>query len=156
MNFNEYFEYKNGELFWKITSSNRAIKNKKAGYKRKDNYCFLRFNKKTYGIHQVVFAMHHGYIPKEIDHIDANPSNNFIENLREATRSQNALNQPLTIKNSSGIKGVSWHKSAKKWVVQLTVNGKAKYFGTYFDIEVAKFIAETMRHKYHGNYANHG
>jgi hypothetical protein len=154
MNFNEYFEYCNGELYWAITMSNRAVKGSKAGYKRKDGYSFVRLNKKCYGIHQIIFAIYYKYIPKEVDHIDNNPSNNCIENLRAATRSQNAINQPLTLKNKSGIKGVSWHKQAKKWMVQLFVNKQYKYLGLYDDIELAKLVSIEARNKYHGKFAN--
>jgi hypothetical protein len=154
MNFNEYFEYCNGELYWKKTTSFRIKVGQKAGYKRKDGYSFVRLNKKHYGVHQIIFAIYYKYIPKEVDHIDNNPSNNCIENLRAATRSQNAINQPLTLKNKSGIKGVSWHKQAKKWIVQLFVNKQYKYLGLYDDIELAELVSIEARNKYHREFAN--
>ena len=46
-----------------------------------------------------------------------------------------------------------WNKTNKKWVVRINVNGKRKSFGTYNDIDYAKFVADAMRHKYHGNVA---
>ena len=154
MNFNEYFEYKNGELYWAITKPGKTVKGKKAGSKRKDGYSFVRLNKKCYGVHQVIFALHHKYIPEEIDHIDNNPSNNCIENLRAATRSQNAMNQPISARNKSGIKGVYWHKLAKKWIAQLVVNKQYIYLGLYDDIELAELVSIEARNKYHKEFAN--
>jgi len=66
----------------------------------------------------LIFLYHHGYLPKFVDHIDGNKKNNRIENLREATKSQNAMNQKVSTRNTSGIKGVMWHKRDKKWFVQ--------------------------------------
>ena len=63
------------------------------------------------------------------------------------------MNSKIASNNKSGIKNVNWHKKSKKWVVQLGVNNKKMNFGTYFDLEVAKFVAETMRHKYHGQFS---
>jgi hypothetical protein len=143
--FSQYFDYKNNCLYWKS--------GKLAGWKDKD-YQKVQFKNKNYYAHQIIFALHHGYIPKLIDHIDRNPQNNCIENLREANKSQNRQNSKLNKNSLSGIKGVHWSEKAKKWRVSFKVNDKYKSFGYYFDIECAKFIADAMRNKYHGKYAN--
>jgi hypothetical protein len=97
---------------------------------------------------------HHGYIPKIIDHIDNNPANNRIDNLREATQQENCFNSKKRKHNTSGYKNVVWHDSGKKWAVRLFINGSNKHFGLYFDKEIANFVAETMRYKYHKKFAN--
>ena len=79
--------------------------------------------------------MNHGELPEFIDHIDGNSLNNRIENLREATNSQNCMNGKLRKTNKSGHKNVYWHKSAKKWSVEIKVFGKKKYFGLFDDLE---------------------
>jgi len=99
--------------------------------------------------------MHHGYFPKFIDHINGIKNDNRIENLREATKQNNAWNTTKTVLNTSGYKNISWNKRDKRWYVRISVEGKNKHFGGYFDINVAKFVAETMRHKYHKSFANH-
>ena len=50
----------------------------------------------------------------DIDHIDGNSKNNKIENLREATLSQNCQNQKIRNTNTSGTKGVWFHKQSNK------------------------------------------
>jgi hypothetical protein len=55
--------------------------------------------------------------------------------------------------NTSGIKGVCWHKSTNRWYVQLQVNKKMKYLGIYEDIELAELVAIEARAKYHGEFA---
>jgi hypothetical protein len=151
----ERFEYRDGELYWKIKTSNIKIGDM-VGHKQSTGYIRASVKGKFYLSHRLIFLMFHGYLPKFIDHIDNNPSNNKIENLREATKSQNGCNQKISVANTSGVKGIIWFKRNKKWGVQLNINGKNKYFGLYHNIEVAKFIAETMRYKYHGAFANHG
>jgi hypothetical protein len=71
----------------------------------------------------------------QIDHRDHVKSNNKWANLRQATQSQNSSN--VTTYNSCGLKGVYWHNQAKKWYVQITLDGKRKHLGMFEDIEVA-------------------
>ncbi len=149
------FEYRDGELYWKVKPSIRVDISKPAGYIN-HGYKSIGFKRKYYKTHRLIFLMFEGYFPNQIDHIDGNKLNNSIKNLRCATHSENQCNKRISKKNTSGIKGIDWHQRLKKWRVQLSVNGKKKHFGLYHDIEVAKFIAETMRNKYHGNFANHG
>jgi hypothetical protein len=151
------FKYTDGMLYWKIRPkySRKPKGDMEAGTKSGHGYKKITFNKKRYYVHQLMYLMHYGFIPKLIDHIDGNKSNNNIENLREATKSQNACNSNMNINNSSGYKGVAWHKTAKKWVVQLIVNDKQKYFGCYDDIELADLVAQEGRNKYYGEFARH-
>jgi hypothetical protein len=146
----QLFEYRDGNLYWKNKN------NKFAGYVHHTGYFTVDINKKSYRVHRLVFMMHHGFLPQIVDHIDGNKLNNSIENLRKADSNQNNQNSRTPITNKSGIKGVNWHKVTNKWAVQLNINGKKRWFGSYFDIEVAKFVCETMRHKYHKEFANHG
>jgi hypothetical protein len=60
----------------------------------------------------------------EIDHVNRNPLDNRIENLREVSRSCNARNTRNRKTNSSGVKGVSFDKKNKKWKAHISVSGK--------------------------------
>ena len=149
MNPTELFDYRDGDIYWKKNG-------KQAGTITKSGRKQIGYKGKTYLAHRVIFLMHHGYLPSEIDHIDGNPLNNRIENLRSATRYTNNMNVGVNKRNSSGVKGVMWNPRDKKWTVRFNVFGKIKSFGQYYDINVAKFVVETMRHKYHGKFANNG
>ena len=146
------FDYKDGNLYWKI-STGAAKAGKLAGSLDNNRYLKSGINKKIYLNHRIIFLMHNGYMPNFVDHIDGNKLNNCIENLREASNGQNRMNSKLQKNNKSTIKNVNWHKRQKRWAVQLGVEGKKLYFGAYFDLNVAKFVAETMRHKYHKQFA---
>ena len=150
----ELFEYKNGNLYRKVKSLNNKFKiGDLAGTIGCDGYRTIQINKKQYKAHRLIFLMFNGFMPEEIDHIDTNKLNNKIENLRVATRSQNSCNQKIRKDNISGVKGVCWHKVAKKWVVQISIDGVRKRFGLYNDIDYAKFVAEAIRYKYHNEFA---
>ena len=98
------------------------------------------------------------YPPKGycVDHINLNKSDDRWENLRLATTRQNKQNEGILKTNTSGVKGVCWHKRHKKWIAQLRVNSIIKHIGYFSDLEEAKEAIRKARELYHGEYANHG
>jgi hypothetical protein len=144
----ELFEYKNGDLIRK--KNNKVMKSPTYfGHLR------ARIKGKNYLVHRLVFLMHHGHLPKQIDHIDGNPANNKIDNLREASQSQNMWNRNANTNSMSKIKGIKLHQSGK-YQVRVQVNKKSMYLGLYVDLELAELVAIEARNKFHGVYANHG
>jgi alkyl hydroperoxide reductase subunit AhpF len=152
----ELFEYIDGDLFYKKSTALRIKVGNKVGWKNGSGYLQAKVDGKTYLVHRIIFLMHHGYLPKYIDHIDTNPLNNKIENLRPATVLQNNQNVKTRKDNTSGIKGIDYRKNTNKWRARIKIAGVTKNLGEYNDIEYAKFILEAVRHKYHGNFANNG
>lgn len=67
------------------------------------------------------------------DHINRDRLDNRKENLRTVTASQNLHNRPAQRNNTSGIKGVSWHKGAKKWRAWIQIERKPIHLGLYKD-----------------------
>ena len=147
------FEYKDGELYWKNILSNRKKIGDKAGSLSSTGYKVTFINKKSYKNHRLIFLFHKGYLPKILDHIDGNPLNNNIENLREATHQQNCQNRSIQKNNKSGYKNIAWIESEKRWKVKINSNNKSYYFGMYKDLELAILVAEMARKKYHKEFA---
>lgn len=60
-----------------------------------NGYYSLRINYIAYLCHRVVWVLHNGTIENNvvIDHIDGDPSNNRIDNLRAVTKRGNCQNQ---------------------------------------------------------------
>lgn len=151
---NSLFKYTNGGLFWKIDrakikSGDAAGNITSKGYKR------VMIDYKEYFLHRIVYFMHHGYDPEIIDHINGNPLDNSIENLRAATAQTNQYNRKLSLNNKSGCKNVSWNKTKQTWQVHLRHDKKVKSWYVK-DFELAEFIAQEARSLYHGSFANHG
>ncbi|WP_396190735.1 HNH endonuclease [Flavobacterium sp.] len=153
---NELFEYRDGNLYRKVTTSSRALAGSVAGCVKPKGYVNVSIDRNTYQLHRLVFLMHHGYLPDEVDHIDNNPANNRIENLRAATREQNTRNSLIRKDNNSGIKGVGWSKSAKMWRAHIRVNGKMQFLGHFSKLDDAAEAVRVAREKLHGEFANHG
>ena len=145
---NLIFKYEDGVLYWRKNG-------KKAGTPHHTGYTQISLHGKLRNAHRIIFMMHHGWLPDLIDHIDGNRKNDRIENLRPASFSENLRNMRLRPTNSSGHKNVSWCKTKKKWVVQLSVNGRQTNFGRFDDLELASLIATEVREKYHGAFARH-
>jgi hypothetical protein len=152
---NRLFEYRDGYLFWRVKPRNQKLNGNKAGRPGAKGYIQIGVAGKNHYAHRLIFALHNGYTPKCVDHINGIVDDNRIENLRDATLSQNLYNAKTPKNNKSGIKGVHWSVAAKKWQVQISVNKKAAYFGCYEDLELAELVAIEARTKYHGVYAKH-
>ena len=151
--FCSLFDYKDGNLYWKVSRSSRIKVGQLAGTFPKDKRPRIYVKPKTWLTHRIIFAMHHGYMPKYIDHIDGNTLNNKIENLREATFSENCQNTGLRKDNKSGIKGIHWNKQRKKWDATICKNKTKIFVGRFKDIEQAKLAINKKRQELHGNFA---
>ena len=107
--------------------------------------------------HRVCYAHYHGYWPQtEIDHRNEDASDNRIANLRAASRSQNESNKKMSRSNTSGMKGVCFHKPAGKWVARIEHNQKVFYLGVFHDKSEAEVAVRAKREELHGAFANHG
>lgn len=152
LDFSEFFVYKDGRLYWKKPKGCRSS-GSSAGTMDKKGYLVVTLNRRQYLVHRIIYAMHRGHLPKMIDHIDCNPLNNKIENLRAATNSQNKCNTLLSVSNKSGVKGVCWDKSINKWKAGIKTNGKQIHLGYFLDLnDAGKAYAEAAT-KIHGEFA---
>lgn len=118
-------------------------------------YKTLSINNRHHYLHRIIFLMHYGYMPKQIDHIDCNRSNNKIENLRAATDTQNKSNRKRVRTNTSGYKNVAWAKKQNMWHVSIGYKKKNIHIGSFKNIEDAVQAAREARQKYHGEFARH-
>lgn len=89
----------------------------------------------------------------EPDHIDCDGLNNRRSNLRLATHQQNLCNKGRQANNTSGHKGVSWHKLAQKWRAEIAVHGRHIYLGLFSDKESAAKAYADAATKHHGEFA---
>jgi hypothetical protein len=101
-------------------------------------YWIIRVGGRSYRRGRLAWLYMTGRWPiAQIDHINGVKTDDRIENLREATNSQNALNKRRTRQNTSGFKGVTWHKRTRRWHAQINIGGKNKYIGSFRSPEEA-------------------
>ena len=130
----EILEYRgDGHLYW-IVKKARSKTNVPAGSEH-TVYRKIQINNKGYFEHRLIWLYFNGKMPIEIDHIDQNPKNNHINNLREVSHTQNLYNKRKYKNSTSRYVGVHWNKAMKKWCSQIKTNIKNKTLG-YFDNEI--------------------
>lgn len=110
-------------------------------------------NNPSYQLHRLVMGN-----PKElsIDHVFHNTLDNRKDNLRVCTHQENLCNQKTKITNTSGVTGVSWHKAGNKWRVQICINGRKLYLGSYCNVNDAITVRKEAEVKYFGDFVYGG
>jgi len=142
-------------LFWKIKTCRKVTPGKRAGALRPDRYRHIRIDKKYYQEHILIWCICKGEMPALlIDHENEIRDDNRIENLRLATKCQNAVNTNKWSTNTSGHKGVSFNKASKKWVSYISVNKKIKHLGTFETLQHAVSVYKNAVKTFHGEFAN--
>lgn len=110
----------------------------------------------TIKAHRAAWAMYYGVWPNTgIDHIDGDPGNNRIANLRCVAQRVNAKNACLPKNNTSGVIGVSWHKAARKWTAIIIADGQRHHLGFFTNFEDAKAARRDAERRF-GFHPNHG
>lgn len=146
----QVFDYHaDGHLIWK--RKYRGIKvGQKAGHTDKLGYYTIRLDKVLYKGHRLIWFWHHGAWPTdELDHADNNPSNNRIENLRNATKQQNMRNRGPNKNNKLNLKNICWSESRRRFVVQFD----GKFRKRFKTLEEAILVANEERLKRHHDFA---
>jgi len=115
-------------------------------------YITFKFAKRPYRAHRVAYFLCHGVLPKVIDHINGNRSDNRIANLRSADCAQNGWNRGKQKNNSSGYKGVRMGTHGR-WMATIWANRKPRHLG-YFDTpEAASEAYKRAAQELHGSFA---
>lgn len=162
------YDPKSGELTWKtrprhhFQSSmvwktwNTKWAGKKVGSVDSKGHGRLLVKGKPTGVHRVCWKLYYGHDPvNDIDHIDHNPLNNRIDNLRDVTHRENCRNLKLNRNNKSGHMGVFWIAKLGKWQAKIRDNYKDVNLGFYLTLDEA-ISARKEGEKIYGYHENHG
>lgn len=124
-----------GIVTWKENmgpaSSAARWANKPAGGLDADGYVRISFKYKKYKVHTLAWYMTYGEVAQNLDHINGDPADNRIANLRKASIHQNNQNRRMKKTNVVGMKGVS--KRRDKFMAKIA----GKYLGLFSTPEEA-------------------
>ena len=148
----DLLDYVDGVLYWRV-NKNRAKAGSVAGFTSALGYRCVGVNGRYYPAHRLVWLWHGRVLPRELDHINGNKTDNRIENLRPATRGENMRNVRLRKDNATGIKGVDFYKGKHR--ARIAVDKKTVYLGNFDSLEEAKNAITTARNKHHNKFARH-
>lgn len=123
----------------------------KKGYAVRNEYG--KNTHQTIGMHAVINQTPTG---NSTDHINGDKLDNRAVNLRTCNSAENGWNRKRQKNNTSGHKGIYWHKRDKRWRVQIRVDGKKKFIGNFMEIDDAVIARDVAVLKYHGVFANAG
>jgi hypothetical protein len=116
-------------------------------------YCVNRSQnetkKTTIRMHRVIMGDPDGF---QIDHIDGDGLNNRKSNLRLATRCENNRNRKINKNNTSGLKGVFWIASRKRWRAEIKADGKKINLGYFNTPEAAHAAYVAASERLHGEF----
>jgi hypothetical protein len=142
------YEPTTGDLWWTAKAPVK-VANKKANAKDPLGYICLKINGHMLKGHRLAWFFVYGDFPKaHIDHINGNPSDNRIENLRDVSRFINMQNEKKArFHNSSGFLGVSPNGSG--WRAEIRILGKKKNLGTFATPQQAHEAYVYAKRQYH-------
>jgi len=136
-----------GVFRWRVRpwKRSRAKAGDVAGHQRRDGYTRVGVDGVSHYGHRLALFISTGEWPsEEVDHIDRNPANNRLSNLRAVSKTVNAQNIPgPRYNNKSGYLGARYHKQSGLWHSRIRVEGRTKSLG-YFDapeIAAAAYLA---------------
>ena len=121
-----------------------------AGHKTTRGYINIKVDQRMYKAHRLIFLYHYGYMPEIVDHIDCDPSNNRLENLRACDKSQNGMNRSGGY-SATGHRNVYRHGGA--YQVHMRKKGKQHFVGTFNSLEDAVHAANVHRKHLFGEFA---
>jgi hypothetical protein len=139
-----------GVFVWKVRQAHCIYVGDIAGHLHKSGYIKIRIDSVKYLAHRLAWFFVYGYWPVEVDHKDTVKHHNWIDNLRDVTRTGNNQNQTKAQSNNkTGLLGVSFDKLTGKYKAQIQVSGKKKHLGSFDTPEEAHEVYLVAKRIYH-------
>ena len=143
---NNYYNVEcfDGTIFKIDVSDYELIKN--YTWHQCNGYIVGKVDKKEIKLHRFLLNVSVG---DEVDHINRNPLDNRRTNLRVVDRSANCINRGVGKNNTSGHKGVYKISGYNRYGVQININGKRIYLGSFDTYDEACSVRAIAEQKYH-------
>ncbi len=130
------------------------VNSKKWFFKKGYVYTTIKINNKYHSIQMAYYLFGKPKAGNVWDHKDRNGLNNKRENIREATKEQNAQNKYKTLKpTTSKYKGVYYCKRAHRWIARIYLNKKSIHLGSFMSEEAARDAYNQKALEFFGEFA---
>ena len=147
------YDPETGEFRWRVKRK-KVNPGDIAGTAVGKRYHMISIDNRTYLTHRLAWLYVHERWPTEqIDHINSNPFDNRICNLREASCAENTRHRPGDQNSKSGLKGVCFRARVGKWEANIMSNGVARYLGQFETSDEAQRAYEQAALQLHGAFA---
>lgn len=129
------YDSETGKFAWRLDRNQNVRAGDVAGRTHRTGYVYIRVDGQLVLAHRLAWLVAHGsWADLQIDHVDGNRANNAIRNLRVVTQSVNSQNQRRARSdNSTGLLGVTYHRSKSKYAAQINIGGRNRHLGYFAD-----------------------
>lgn len=141
----KYVELRDGTLFYAYGRRKGTPVTSRA----RKRYPVIKLAGKLYYTHRVVLALANGRWPAQhTDHINGDRTDFRLQNLREATASENHYNS----KARTAIRGVCYRRPGV-WIAQISANRRNYWLGTFSSQAAAAAARQAAEKRLHGAFA---
>lgn len=145
----EFLEYRDGHIYSKVAYSKVAAGARLGAHDHHKGYFRFRVFGRHTGVHRIIWALVYGqWPPDQIDHINHDPADNRIENLRLATNAENETHRKPRTGTRSGLPG-AYPIGNGRYQAIIGVNKKLKHLGCFGSAEEAHAAYAEAKRKYH-------
>lgn len=142
-----------GQFVWAAKRKKHAAGSVAGSFSSK-GYWRIKLDSVEYAAHRLAWLYVFGFFPAfELDHINQNKTDNRIGNLREASRAQNQANISHYRTNTTGARGVTWHKSAKAYQAGIKKHGRSFHLGLFKTVAEASEAYIRASKEIHGEFS---
>lgn len=145
----ELFDYneETGELSWKIAPHYLPYLLGQVAGSNSHGYRVIRIDGTLYKAHRLIWMFIKGQDPEHltIDHINHNPSDNRIENLRLATQQEQSRYRPNAV-------GAYIHRPTGRYRARIRIDGRLKSLGLYNTLEEASAVYHAKAREVFGEF----
>ena len=140
-----------GLFSWLDRSNSRRIYGAVAGGRSTQGYIVIRIDGVLYLAHRLAYFYIYGaWPPADVDHKNGDKTDNRLDNIRAASRSQNNQNRRRgKSRDGESSMGITWAPWAKMWRAQISVDGAHRHIGYYKTMEEANAAYLNEKRKSH-------